>query len=449
MRRSFLPEDAQTIYLDVEAENCRSCGNYLYVPEHRDRYVQRRDGLYHVVRRLKWCQNPECPAYHVMQLPLVDLRLALPKANYGTDLVVEIGERHMAKSESLGQIQRDLNEHDVPVCQRYTCTMFRKYVALTMAARGNDHALRERLIAQGGMVLMFDGVQFDATSPVLYMAWEAISGEVLFGERQSFRGKDDIVPFLERVKAMNVPIIGVVSDKERGLLPAVAEVFPGIPHQLCQLHFLKNCALGMASDLRALQASVEERAERVQAIAKRLHKAGCDSSEVEGGHTLGNGTGVATTLSAGAPAPVRHPSRVKSASGAAAGDHLPQAAPDGPTLGSDVPKGVAGAHPEDGIAPPATLPRVEEQRPAVKRCSPAVPLTEEQLAAELCAMARHASRATGRAPLAPPELVRHQRLEEVSAAVAEAVEKRGPSRSSRNSKKRSSRAGTAPVRRGG
>jgi hypothetical protein len=42
MRRSYLPEDAQTIYLDVEEEDCRSCGEYLYVSEHRDRYVQRR-----------------------------------------------------------------------------------------------------------------------------------------------------------------------------------------------------------------------------------------------------------------------------------------------------------------------------------------------------------------------------------------------------------------------
>ncbi len=397
MRRSFLPEDAQTIYLDVEEEDCRRCGEYLYVSEHRDRYVQRRDGVYHVVRRLKQCQNPGCQGYHVVLVPLVDLRLAFPGANYGTDLVLEVGERHLGKGESLGQIQRDLNDQGVPLCQRHSCNLFRKYVALTMAARGNDLALRERLIAQGGVVLMFDGVQFDKTSPVLYVAWDALSGEVLFGERQSFRGKVDIVPFLERVKAMGVPVIAVASDKERGLVPAVAQVFQGVPHQLCQLHFLKNCALGMASDLHALQASVEERADRAQAIAKRLHQAGCDSSEVEGGHVSGNGTGVATTLSAGAP---------------------------------------------------ATLSGVEKPIRAASGDEAAAPLTEKQLAAELCSMARHASRATGRAPLDPPELVRHQRLEEVRAAAEEAAEKRGPIRSSRSSRRRSSRAGTAPVRRG-
>ena len=152
------------------------------------------------------------------------------------------------------------------------------------------------------------------------------------------------------------PIIAAVSDKETGLLPAIAAVLPGVRHQLCQFHFLKNCASVMDGDLQTLGTSVDERAERVQKIAKRLHEKGFDSIESE--HNL-----------AANPAPAS-------------------------------PKG--------------------KSRYATEKDE----LSEEQLASELCAMARHASRRSGRAPLNPPALVRHNELERVGATVQRAKKKK-------------------------
>ncbi len=90
---------------------------------------------------------------------------------------------------------------------------------------------------------MCDGVQFDDRSPVLYLVWDAISGEPLFGERKPYRSRDDLVPLLERVKDMDVPVIAAVTDKETGLVPAIEKVFPPsalsvlsypLPEELCQ-----------------------------------------------------------------------------------------------------------------------------------------------------------------------------------------------------------------------
>ena len=39
-----------------------------------------------------------------------------------------------------------------------------------------------------------------------------------------------------------VPVAGVVSDGQHSIRNAVAEVFPGVPHQLCQFHFLREAA---------------------------------------------------------------------------------------------------------------------------------------------------------------------------------------------------------------
>ena len=356
MRRRFEVEMAQSVYVATPEESCRACGRGLVVSEHRPRFVQRCDDLYRLVRQFKWCQTLGCELYHKGRPPPVDLRFALPKMAFGTDVILELGERHLSHCESLSAIGRHLTERGVQISQRNTCDLLRAYVGLAKAARGDDQALQRRLSDQGGIVLMADGVQFDKDSPVLYLVWDAVSGEPLFGERKPFRGAEDLVPLLERVKAMGVPIIAAVSDKETGLLPAIGAVFPNVRHQLCQFHFLKNCASVLDGDLQALNASVDERAERVQKIAKRLHEKGFDSIESE--HNL-------------------------------AGDRA-AVSPDG--------------------------------SPSYATASDK--LTEEQLASELCAMARHASRRSGRAPLNPPALVRHNELERVRAAVQRAKKKK-------------------------
>jgi hypothetical protein len=336
------------LQVNCPAETCAPCGGRLFVCEHQDRWVQRLDGLYLLVRQNKWCRTEECERFHKIQRAPVDLRFALPHRHYGLDVTVEFGERHLCRAESLRSIRCDMNRRGVPIGQRTSCALFRDFLALCKTARGDDETLRQRLRAQGGIILMADGVQFDGVSPVLYVLWDSISGEPLFGERKMFRGEDDLVPLLQRVKAMDVPVIAFVSDKEKGLVPAVHAVFPEVPHQLCQTHFLKNCALAMKDDLGALGQAVERRATAVQKIAKQLHERGYDSKE--------NLSGISA----------------------------------------------------------------EEARLS-REAAPA--LGEQQLTAELCAMARHASKASGRAPLNPPELVPHDRLEAVRATVADAMKK--------------------------
>ena len=41
---------------------------------------------------------------------------------------------------------------------------------------------------------------------------------------------------------MGVPVVGVISDGQTSIRQAVALVLPGVPHQLCQFHFLREAA---------------------------------------------------------------------------------------------------------------------------------------------------------------------------------------------------------------
>jgi Transposase, Mutator family len=353
MRRLFDSSNATHLHQEAEARRCPFCGANLWKCQQRPRFVQRLDGVYLQIRYDKRCPAEGCPGAHLLFRPFEDLTFALPNANYGLDVIMEIGELHLRDAVALVKIQRRLNAAGVPISERHVGRLFRVYVSLTKLARGSDDALVRRLTEQGGVILMVDGVQFDDKSPVLYMVWDAISGEPLFGERKTYRGEADLVPLLEKVKEMGVPVLGMVTDKEKGLVPALKKVFPEVPYQYCQTHFLKNCASELSVDLGALGDSVARRAKKVRKIAKRLHVAGVESVESEEAAQCGD------------------------------------------------------------------LPSI---------------LDDEQFVAEMCAMVRHASRASGRAPLNPPELIRHLRLEKIREFAERAAEK-GALDSSTNSRR--------------
>src|SRR5260221_12074057 len=240
MRRAIDKSAARPLIETASETVCPRCESDLIICQHRDRYIYRLDGLIHQVNRDKGCSDEECDGHDTLYRPLVDLRLALPYMTLGLDVVMKVGDEHLRQGRSLSEIGRQLSEDGVPIHQTHVGRLLRIFLVLCKMARGDEQQVKERLLRQGGMVLMVDGVQFDGSSPVLYLIWDALSGTPLFGERMEDRSTAALSQLLMRVKKMEVPVLGVVTDKETGLVPAVQKVFPHVPHQLCQTHFLKN-----------------------------------------------------------------------------------------------------------------------------------------------------------------------------------------------------------------
>ena len=62
--------------------------------------------------------------------------------------------------------------------------------------------------------------------------------------------------FLQPIAAQGWQVRAILSDKQRGLEPAVAAVFPAIPHAWCQLHYLNNAAEPVATGGRATESDL-------------------------------------------------------------------------------------------------------------------------------------------------------------------------------------------------
>jgi hypothetical protein len=383
-RHSGRPVTGDLTYTALE-EFCPDCARTLPVYQVISSVVERLDGAFRLVHRDKRC-GERCPGARPIFYAPRDLRVVLPGHVYGLDVTLYVGERHLVHRVSLAQATRELKDKGLPIDQRHTGRVFRDFLALASLKRGDDAALQGRLRAQGGIVLMCDGVQFDDRSPPLYLIWDAISGTPLFGERMPCRAKADLKPLLVRVRNMQVPIIGVVTDKEKGLVPAVQEVFPDVRYQLCQTHFLKNCGKPIESDLSSLQGSVARRTDAARAVAKRAQRRTHTAPEPDPCED-----DTASTVSS-KPAQASESSQTPSASGS------PEASlPEQASHPSPIPS-------ESALTPEVPAPRTEE----------------EGLLQEVSEMIRVNSRVTGKDPLDPAALKRHDRLQAIRGFVNEA-----------------------------
>ena len=262
--------------LTAQQEACTYCGFTLTVSQHRDRRIHLLDETIDLTSRDKKCPNPHCPAPHLRYRPIEEPTLALPGCEIGLEVVLAIGSMRMRDDFSFPRIHQRLQERSspVPICPMTVQYQFRNYLSLIQCQVAlKNGKLKERLRKQGAILPMIDGIQFGEGDPVLYLVIDVLSRQPLFGQEMLCRSAEDLVPFIAQIKEIEVPILAVVSDKERALVPAIAEALPGIPHQFCQLHYLKNVAKPMDDDLSSLAAEVRETEEELRKLQRMLiHK---------------------------------------------------------------------------------------------------------------------------------------------------------------------------------
>src|SRR3954466_7214030 len=82
---------------------------------------------------------------------------------------------------------------------------------------------------------------FGFISPVVR---DCLSVEVLLARSLLSGAAADLAPLPRAVaEAVGVPVEGVISDGQTSIRRAVEQALPGVPHQLCQFHFLREAAL--------------------------------------------------------------------------------------------------------------------------------------------------------------------------------------------------------------
>jgi len=112
--------------------------------------------------------------------------------------------------------------------------------------------------AQTGLLLSLDGLAPEGGEPQLWVVRELQTGLTV---RSGWLSQQDQATFrslLQPIADQGWPVRASLSDKQRGLEPAVATVFPGIPHAWCQLHYLNNAAEPVAAAVEQLKVTLRQ-----------------------------------------------------------------------------------------------------------------------------------------------------------------------------------------------
>jgi hypothetical protein len=92
---------------------------------------------------------------------------------------------------------------------------------------------------RGGYICHLDAT-CEGGDPFLMTSIDSLSNIVLGNVKVPAEDEAHIVPFLERLKqTFGIPL-ALVHDMGKGILAAVAAVFPGVPDFICHFHFLRD-----------------------------------------------------------------------------------------------------------------------------------------------------------------------------------------------------------------
>ncbi len=281
-RRTGRPAALREVVLSPQREQCVACGRFMRVAYTYRRTVVRLDGLWRLVLRVRRCGNPTCARYHQAYGPEEAGAWALPQGEFGLDVIAQIGQWRAREQRSVPQMHQALRQQGVDIAERSVTELLSRYEELVALRLGDARRLRERLAGQGGVILALDGLQPDVGHEVLWVLRDCVSGEVLLARSLLGATERDLVPLLEEVRvilqggpqrdrpAAPIPIRGVITDGQHSVRKAVARALPGVPHQLCQFHYLREAAKPIFEADRHAKKELKKRVRGVRPIERAV-----------------------------------------------------------------------------------------------------------------------------------------------------------------------------------
>src|SRR3954470_13000880 len=239
-RRTTRPQPTRHLELPASVRICPECGGPLWAAYRSRRTVTTLDGVVRLGIQVRRCRDRQCRRLGVPLRSEQEGRLVLPQHEFGLDVVALIGRLRHAEHRSLPEIHAELARRGVPICMRSVGNLLDRYDELLALSASDARRLR-RITAEAGQVVpAIDGLQPDAGHEVLWVVRDCLSGEVLLARSLLSSTQDDLARPLTGVKqALPVPTAGVVSDGQGSIRNAVREALEGVPHQLCQFHYLR------------------------------------------------------------------------------------------------------------------------------------------------------------------------------------------------------------------
>jgi hypothetical protein len=233
------------------------------------RTVTTLDAVTRLTLQIRRCPNSGCARYHRPYRPEAEPHFALPHHEFGLDVIALVGRLRYAEHRSVPEIHQELTRRGVAIAPRTITNLLDRYDELRALATADLQRLQRLLRGQKRVLLAIDGLQPDVGHEVLWVLRDCLSGEILLAKSLLSATTKDLAALVAEVRdALPVPITGAISDGQETIRQAVAQELPGVPHQLCHFHYLREAAKPIYEADRHAKKELKKRVRGVRPLER-------------------------------------------------------------------------------------------------------------------------------------------------------------------------------------
>jgi len=217
-------------------------------------------------------------------------RWALPHGEFGLDVIATIGTWRFVEHRSVPEMHQRLLARGLSISEREVLNLMQRYEELVALRITDKERIKTRLQEQSQVILALDGLQPDVGHEVLWVVRDCLSEEILLARPLLSSTQGDLTTLLTEVKEeleqLGVPVKGIISDGEETIRSAVAFVFPEVPHQLCQFHYLKDAIAPLYEADRHAKTQLKKHLRGVRPTERALEEHSTPENDAIRGYCL-------------------------------------------------------------------------------------------------------------------------------------------------------------------
>jgi hypothetical protein len=229
------------------------------------------------------CPDPQCAGSQRTSRRVQADALALPWFTYGLDIVLLVGRLRLREHQTVDEIHQELLKRleklQVKIARREILYLFEAYCTLLRASSSakDDVEWLAQVEKNGGIIVSVDGIQPEKGNETVYLVRDALTGRVLAAENVTSSETAVMKALLAPVVALGVErkvkVLGTITDAQESELKAVQELWPEVPHQVCQFHALRDATQPAYAADKAVKTAMRKQLQpKVRAVRKQLKK---------------------------------------------------------------------------------------------------------------------------------------------------------------------------------
>ena len=247
------------IVYTFEMDTCPECKNPLNIAYTSGaKTVQTMSGVMTIAQRPRQCVDPTCRRRETICKPAQWQQIAPLHCTYGYDVIAQIGWQRQTHYERFEAIHHGLQSR-LQISESEVRHLYHERYLPLLACHERQYLEELKVVSEHrGLILSLDGLAPEGGEPQLWLVRELQLGLTLRSGWLSQQDHGTFVNFLQPIADLGLRVVAVMSDKQRGLEPAVPIVFPGAKHGFCQLHYLNNAAEPVAEEDQAMKMTLRK-----------------------------------------------------------------------------------------------------------------------------------------------------------------------------------------------